>query len=144
MIVVLTILLCAASLLAADAADEARQTEIAFARAFASRDAAKFFSFVDPDARFLSAKRTLSGKEEIRKGWAGLLADPQPAFSWEPERVVVNGAGNLALSTGPIHDAEGTLIGYYSSIWQKQSDGTWKIIFDGPGSAPPCPPAAAH
>ncbi len=67
----------------------------------------------------------------------------QAPFSWKPERVVANKAGTLAISTGPIHGPDGKLIGYYSSVWQKQTDGQWKIVFDGPGSAPPCPRPSA-
>ncbi|MGA7615149.1 MAG: nuclear transport factor 2 family protein [Thermoanaerobaculia bacterium] len=125
-----------AILLAAEPASEARNTEIAFAKAFADRDADAFFAFVADDAHFLSARRDLSGKAEIRQVWSEYLKKQTPPFSWEPERVVTNAAGDLALSTGPIHDPEGKLLGYYSSIWQKQADGTWKIIFDGPGACP--------
>jgi ketosteroid isomerase-like protein len=122
---------------AVDRADEVRKAEIAFARAFADRDQAKFFSFVADDANFLGPKRTLSGKDEVKSVWTNYLKDPQPPFSWEPERVVVNRKGDLGLSTGPIHDAAGKHIGNYSSIWQRQRNGTWKVIFDGPG-APVC------
>jgi ketosteroid isomerase-like protein len=126
--------LVAMPVLAADRAGEVRTTEIAFARAFADRDAAKFFSFVSDDAHFLSAKRTMNNKSEVKSVWTNYFKDPKPPFSWAPERVVVNGKGDIGLSTGPILDADGKHIGNYSSIWQRQRDGTWKIIFDGPGS----------
>ena|SRR6476620_10723245 len=122
---------------AADRADEVRKAEIAFAQAFADRDQAKFFTFVADDAHFLGPKRTLNGKEEVKSVWTNYLKDPQAPFSWTPERVVVNARGDLGLSTGPVLDAGGKHIGNFSSIWQRQRNGTWKVIFDGPG-APVC------
>jgi ketosteroid isomerase-like protein len=119
-------------------AEQVRQAEIEFARAFADRDQAKFFSYVANDANFLSAHKTLSGKEEIVKTWSGFFKDAAAPFSWAPERVVVNARGDLGLSTGAVRDPKGELVGNYSSIWQRQKDGTWKVIFDGPGAPAPC------
>lgn len=120
---------------AADPAAEVRQAETAFAKAFADRDAAKFATFVADDAKFMSAKRTLSGKAEVMAVWSESMKNPQ--FSWRPERVTTNAAGDLGLSTGPVFDANGKHILDYVSTWQKQKDGTWKVVFDGPG-APVC------
>ena len=120
-------------------AEQVRQAEIEFASAFADRDQARFFSYVAEDASFLSAHKTLSGKEEIVKTWSGFFKDAAAPFSWAPERVVVNSRGDLGLSTGAVRNPKGELIGNYSSIWQRQTDGSWKAIFDGPGSPAPCP-----
>lgn len=127
-------LLSAMPPVARDRAGEVRQAEIAFAKAFADRDPVKFFGFVAEDAHFLSSGRTLSGKEEVKSVWSGYLKDKRAPFSWSPERVVVNARGDLGLSTGPVLDASGRHVGDYSSIWQRQSDGGWKVIFDGPGA----------
>ena len=120
------------------AVEDVRDAEIAFAKAFADRDAAKFFTYVLDDATFLSRRGTLSGKPEVMRVWSDYLKPERAPFSWHPERVVVNGAGDLGLSTGPVRDAEGKHIGDFASVWQKQKDGTWKVVFDGPGSGPPC------
>ena len=114
--------------------EDVANAERAFAKAFADRDQAKFMTMVAPDANFLSF-RTLRGKDAVAKGWSRLFEGPAP-FSWGPERVEVTADGKLGLSTGPIYDTNGKHTGDYSSIWQKQSDGSWKVIFDGPGSAP--------
>jgi pimeloyl-ACP methyl ester carboxylesterase/ketosteroid isomerase-like protein len=116
--------------------EEVADAEIAFAKAFADRDAAKFFAMVAPDATFIGGLRTMRGKDAVVKGWTRLLEGPQAPFSWGPERVEVTADGKLGLSTGPIYDPKGVHAGDYSSIWQKQGDGSWKVIFDGPGSAP--------
>ncbi len=133
---ILTILI-ACTAFAADSASEVRDSEVAFAKAFAERDATKFFAFLTDDANFLGPKRTLAGKAEVMKVWSEYLKAEKAPFSWQPERVVVNAKGDLGLSTGPVHNAEGKHIGNYSSIWQRQADGSWKIVFDGPG-APVC------
>ena len=122
----------------ASAADNVRATETAFAQAFADRDANAFFAFIADDATFLSKGSTLTGKAEVVKAWSAYFKNAKAPMSWKPERVVTNAAGDLGLSTGPVVAANGNYIGEYSSIWQKQADGTWKIVFDGPG-APACP-----
>jgi ketosteroid isomerase-like protein len=119
------------------ASDEVRGAEIAFAKAFADRDKPLFLSMVAEDANFIGPNRTLAGRSAVAEGWAQLLDSPEPAFSWGPERVAVNGDGTLGLSTGPIKDKEGKVVGHYSSIWQRQADGSWKVIFDGPGCPQP-------
>ena len=120
-------------------AKQVRKAEIDFARAFVDRDQSKFFNSIADDASFLGPHRTLAGKDEIVKVWSGYFKDDAAPFSWAPERVVVNAAGDLALSTGAVRDSKGELVGNYSSIWQRQKDGSWKVIFDGPGSPAPCP-----
>jgi pimeloyl-ACP methyl ester carboxylesterase/ketosteroid isomerase-like protein len=128
----------AAGVQAANPVEEVRQAEIAFARAFADRDQARFFSFVADDAAFSSALRTLAGKKAVVERWSRFFATPAAPFSWGPERVIVNAAGTIGLSTGPVFDGEGNISGNFSSIWTKQPDGSWKVLFDGPGSPPAC------
>ena len=123
------------------AAAAVKEAETAFAKAFADRDQAKFFGFVAEDANFLSPNRTLAGKAQVTETWSRFFKESTAPFSWRPERVVVNGSGDIGLSMGPVMDPAGKHIGNFSSVWQKQKDGAWKVIFDGPGS-PVCPPEA--
>jgi ketosteroid isomerase-like protein len=39
-------------------------------------------------------------------------------------------SGTLALSSGPIHDPNGKQVGTFSSIWRREPDGRWLIVFD--------------
>jgi ketosteroid isomerase-like protein len=133
--VILALLTVAASSKPVDRSDEVRATEIAFAKAFADRDSAKFFDFLTDDAHFLGGKRAMNNRTEVETVWSNYFKDAKAPFRWEPERVVVNAKGDLGLSTGPVYDAEGKHISNYSSIWQRQSNGRWKIVFDGPGGA---------
>ena len=134
---VIAIFLFAAVSAFADAVDDVRNSEIAFAKAFADRDQTKFFSFIADDATFLSARGTLKGKAEVVKRWSEFFKSKEAPFSWRPERVVVVNDGKLGLSTGPVFDADGVQVGIFSSIWEKQSNGAWKVKFDGPGAPPP-------
>ncbi|HEV7240365.1 MAG TPA: alpha/beta fold hydrolase [Thermoanaerobaculia bacterium] len=129
----------------ADAIEEVRQAEIGFAKAFADRDKAKFFSYVADDAVFMGANNTLRGKQQVIDRWSRFFDNvPVAPFSWGPERVEITADGKVGFSMGPIYDAQLNHGGYYSSVWQKQGDGSWKVIIDGPGSPPaPLPQTAA-
>ena len=129
--------------LVADPVEEVRQAEIAFAKAFADRDEARFFSLVADDATFLSLGRTLPGKKAVVDVWSTFFKDRVAPFSWGPERVVVSADGKLGLSTGPIYDTEGKHAGNYISTWRRDPNGEWKVVFDGPGSGPAFLPEAA-
>lgn len=127
----------------ADPVEEVRQAEIAFAKAFVDRDQAKFFSLVADDATFLSRGTTLRGRPEVVKVWSNFFKDPVAPFDWGPERVVVSADGKLGFSIGPIVDTQGRPAGTYFSTWRRDPDGSWKVVFDGPGMAPPYMPEDA-
>lgn len=133
----LLIVLCSSLLalpLFADAVEEVRQAEISFARAFAERKADAFFAMVADDATFMGPTGTTPGKKAVYDRWSNFFKTPEAPFSWGPERVVVNAAGTIGLSTGPVYDPQGNHVGNFSSIWTKQADGSWKVLYDGPGS----------
>ena len=77
-----------------------RATEIAFAKAFADRDAKKFFSHLADDAQFLGRRNTMHGKQEVIAGWSQFFKPSVAPFRWEPEHVVTNAAGDLGFSSG--------------------------------------------
>ena len=105
-------------------------TERAFARTMADRDFAAFGSFIADDAVFFSGPKTLRGKAEVVAAWKKLYEEKEPPFSWAPEHVEVQDGGLLALSTGPVRDPAGKLIGTFTSVWRQAAPGTWRIIFD--------------
>jgi ketosteroid isomerase-like protein len=121
---------------AADRPEEVRATEIAFAKAFADRDAKKFFSYLADDAQFLGRQKTMRGKQEVITGWSEFFKSPVAPFRWQPERVVTNAAGDLGFSSGPVFDEAGVQIGTFTSTWIRQPDGSWKILFDGGSTCP--------
>jgi len=137
-VAVLFTLLIATSAFADSAADAVRASEVAFAKAFADRDSAKFFAYVLDDASFLPPPRTIAGKAAVVERWSRFFSATVAPFSWSPERVVTNAAGTIGLSTGPVYDIKGDHVANYSSVWVRQPDSSWKVLFDGPGSPAAC------
>jgi ketosteroid isomerase-like protein len=120
--------------------EQVRQAERAFAKTMADRDHAAFVRHLAGDTIFLG-RRPLRGKAEVAAAWKGFFDGPRAPFSWEPERVEVNDAGTLGISTGPVRDENGKQTGTFSSIWRREKDATWRIIFDnGCNCVPPPPP----
>jgi ketosteroid isomerase-like protein len=105
-------------------------TERAFAQTMARRDHVAFSAFVSEEAVFFSGDKPLHGRQEIANGWKRYYERPEAPFSWEPEAVEVLESGQLALSTGPVRDAKGKLIGTFTSIWRLEEPGKWRIVFD--------------
>lgn len=114
----------------ADLRQQVLDTERAFARSMAARDHEAFASFLADEAIFFSGKEPLRGKEQVATSWKRYFETADAPFSWEPERVEVLESGTLALSTGPVHDSEGKLVGTFTSIWRRETPGRWRIIFD--------------
>jgi ketosteroid isomerase-like protein len=105
-------------------------TERAFARTMAVRDHNAFTSFLSEEAVFFSGETPLRGKQQVADWWKRYFATTDAPFSWEPETVEVLESGTLALSTGPVYDAERVLIATFSSIWRQEASGQWRIVFD--------------
>ena len=105
-------------------------TERAFAKSMADRDPARFSSFLADEAIFFSGDEALRGKRRVAAAWARFFAAPEAPFSWEPDRVEVLESGTLALSTGPVRNAQGSIIARFNSIWRQDSPGIWRIVFD--------------
>ena len=139
-LLVSTVLLAAAPADRAALTEQVRQAERAFAKTMADRDHAAFVRHLADDTIFLG-RRALRGKAEVAAAWKPFFDGPRAPFSWEPERVEVNDAGTMGLSTGPVKDENGTPTGTYSSIWRRDTDGQWRIIFDNGCNCVPSPPA---
>ena len=133
----MTGLLLAALLAAPAAADtnarlqeQVRQTETAFAKTMADRDHAAFVSFLADEAVFFGSTRVLRGKAAVAAGWKPLYEAREAPFSWRPEKVEVLDSGTLALSSGPVFDPSGKQTGTFTSVWRREADGKWRIVFD--------------
>jgi ketosteroid isomerase-like protein len=111
-------------------AAEVEAREIAFAKTMADRDFAAFVRFVSGDAVFFAGDAPLRGKEAVAQGWEGFFNGPDAPFSWHPDLVEVLESGDLALSSGPVLDAAGDVVGRFNSIWRKDRDGRWLVVFD--------------
>ncbi len=104
--------------------------EIAFAKTMADRDFDAFLTFISPEAIFFNGNEALRGRDAIGQGWAAFFEDSVAPFSWHPDLVEVLESGRLALSSGPVRAASGEVIGRFNSIWRKDPDGQWRVVFD--------------
>lgn len=114
---------------------EVWRTEEAFAATMARRDFAAFQSFLSPETVFWTGgvKR---GRADVAAAWKRHYDAPQAPFSWKPEAVEVLESGTLALSSGPVFNPAGARVGTFNSVWRREPDGRWLIVFD--KGCPPC------
>ena len=109
---------------------EVLAAENAFAKTMADRDIKAFAAFLADDAVFFGRARVTRGKQLTVEAWEDLFAAPSAPFSWKAEEVYVVDSGDLAHSSGPVYTPDGKQFGTFNSIWRRQTDGTWKVVFD--------------
>jgi len=133
-------LLAVAAAATAQGSLDARRAEVfaaerAFARSMAERDFASFGRYVAEDCVFFSGDTPLRGRDAVLAAWKPFFEGPDAPFSWEPEQVEVLESGELALSTGLVKGPDGAVAARFNSIWQRQADGRWLVVFDKGGPA---------
>lgn len=110
--------------------EQVKATERAFAKTMADRDFNAFTRFVSDEAIFLNGSQVLHGKKQVAEIWKRYFDKPVAPFSWEPDQVEVLGSGGLALSSGPVKDVTGKIVGRFNSTWRMEGPGVWRIVFD--------------
>ena len=113
----------------AELAVQVRDAENAFAKTMADRDLKAFASFVAEDAFFFGPKG-LRGKKAVVDAWSKFYEGKTAPFSWRAETVEVLDTGDLAFSSGPVFDPEGKRTATFNSVWRRDADGQWKVVFD--------------
>ena len=115
------------------------QREQSFARSVAAHDAAAFADHVGQNAAFGAASREPTrGRDAIVKRWAGLIEGKRVLLRWYPSRVTMApGIDDIAWSSGPslveVLDPKAKdkyLLGAFHSVWHKDADGMWRVLFD--------------
>ena len=117
-------------------AEQVRAAETAFAKSMADRNLAAFTALLADEAVFFGGKGVMRGKAAVAADWKRFFDGAAAPFSWAPAEVEVLPSGNLGFTSGPVYDPKGQRIGTFNSVWQRQTDGTWKIVFD--KGCPPC------
>ncbi|HVB35642.1 MAG TPA: DUF4440 domain-containing protein [Candidatus Acidoferrales bacterium] len=128
---------------AMQAQDEAtiRATDVAWAKAVALKDADQTTAFYAENGTLLAPGAPLaSGKDAIRKTWAGLMGSPGFALSFAPAKIEISkGGGDSAYEIGDyqltVNGKNGkpqTVKAKYVVVWGKQTDGSWKALVDAP------------
>ncbi len=110
---------------------QVRDAENGFAATMAKRDHKAFATFIAEDAVFFGGEnRAYRGKQAVVDSWKGLYEKPEAPFSWRSEFVEVIESGKLAHSSGPVFNPKGERMGTFNSVWRRESDGSWKVVFD--------------
>jgi hypothetical protein len=84
-----------------------------------------FRAYAAPDA-VMFTPQPVNAQEFLRD-----KKDPPKAIRWQPTHAWVSCDGTLAVDTGNWQSADGKAVGYFTTVWQRQTDGSWKWIYDG-------------
>ena len=112
--------------------------ELGFARSVAEHDAAAFAGSIAPGAVFGPKRpQPLRGRDAVVAGWAGIISGKDLLLSWYPRRVVIGGEPDIAYSSGPAlyedpasETKQRFRLGAFQSIWHRDADGVWRVLFD--------------
>jgi ketosteroid isomerase-like protein len=124
-----------------------KAADIAFAQATKDRGLEGWMSFFADDA-YAGTKPSVQGKEDLRKFYQGLFARRDLKFEWAPDQAQVFASGIMGYTSGrytmSFTNFKGEPVsqsGSYVTIWQKQPDGSWKVLSDfGSQDKPPVTP----
>lgn len=128
---------------AAQLAAELEAAELAFARTMADRDHDAFVSFLADEAVFFGRGGEIRGLDAVAAAWKPLFEGVEAPFAWRPDSATVLDSGTLGLTSGPVLAPDGTRIGTFNSVWRRQPNGTWKVVFDRGCPDCECPPGGA-
>ena len=127
--------------------EEVRRAELAFAASVTENRPERFAALLAEDAVFVGGGGVTRGREAIVAAWQGYFGEQRPRFEWHPEVVELSADGSLGLTRGPwtmqTQDAQGASVelrGLFNSVWRRQADGSWRVLFD--AGCPPCPACA--
>jgi len=118
---------------------EVWRRERSFAESVDRHDTQAFAQHVSVDAVFVSDDpKPIRGRESIVEEWAGIIAGEPYALHWYPGSVQIAGDGKVALSRGLYWMESGKsdtskryAIGHFISVWSQESDGVWRVLYDG-------------
>jgi ketosteroid isomerase-like protein len=123
---------CATTTQSAPNADVLMQRDREFAKASAARGHLAWQEFMAPNAaKPANGGRMLIGPQEIGDNMLAAFASGF-ALSWQPTRAEISRGGKLGYTWGRYRAVVNgtTREGTYMTVWEKQPDGAWKVIFD--------------
>ena len=99
-------------------------------------DTEEFLSYLTGDAYFMPFNAPLARDEAIRATWEHLASMPGFSVEWAASSVDVAESGELGYTLGAFKltmEQDGVLMvttGKYVTVWNKQTDGSWKAQVD--------------
>lgn len=120
------------AMLTGPGAADVAAVERAFAKTMADRDLEAFAAFLHPDTVWFSGPggSALHGRDAVVAAWSTFYEGPDAPFAWAPDRVAVTDDGKHAMSMGPVFSPDGAEIARFTSVWQRDENGRWLILFD--------------
>ncbi|MBW8783698.1 MAG: hypothetical protein JF593_03525 [Novosphingobium sp.] len=97
--------------------------ELAFARLAQEKGQwAAFAATAAPEAEMFVPQRVKA------REWLKKRANPAVAVQWQPTEVWMSCDGSYAVTRGPWQRANA--VGYFTTVWQRQKDGSYKWLLD--------------
>jgi ketosteroid isomerase-like protein len=123
--------------------DMLRQLEAEFMKAAAERGSQGYLSYyADDSVELPNGGPIIQGKVNIAKGM-GFLDQKDNNLTWTPVGADISASGDLGYTYGTFEfrskDKDGKPVvehGKYTSIWKKQSNGSWKVVLDMGNASP--------
>jgi ketosteroid isomerase-like protein len=135
-ILILALLMCfAVTVKAQTPLQQMVQTEQAFSRMAAEKNARDAFLAFIADDGLLFRPTAVNGKKWMKEHPVP-PSDKHPQLAWKPAIAGMAAAGDLGFTTGPwefkedVSDAKPAGYGHFVTLWKKQPDGTWKFVVD--------------
>ena len=118
--------------------------ERGFAQSVETHDATAFAEHIREDTVFeAGTPAPTRGRTAVVANWSDTIAGKGQLLRWYPDIVTIGGNPDIALSHGVFwlqddspNARQRFRTGTFNTIWQKGSDGVWKVLFDW-GGAPP-------
>ncbi|MEA2327334.1 MAG: hypothetical protein QOE68_2293 [Thermoanaerobaculia bacterium] len=123
---------CATTTKSAPNAEVLLQRDREFAKQSMARGHLAWQEFMAPNAaKPANGGRMLIGPQEIGDNMLAAFASGF-TLSWEPARAEISRGGKLGYTWGRYQAVVSgkTREGTYMTVWEKQPDGTWKVLFD--------------
>jgi ketosteroid isomerase-like protein len=110
--------------------------DAAWLKVYAAKDLDKAVAFCDDEGSMLAANSPIAtGKAAIARAIASDFANND--LVWHPNKAGVARSGELGYTSGTygvrFKDAAGKMVldkGKYLTVWKKEADGSWKVLFD--------------
>jgi ketosteroid isomerase-like protein len=134
---------CSTALWAQSGEDTLLQADRDFNKATQEKRLEGWMSFMADDVVLLRGKIVL-GKDAARADLKEQWDDLRMTLTWEPKRAQMFKSGKFGYTSGRwVYNAvtekneKITRQGDYLTVWQKQADGSWKVVYDGGTPDPP-------
>jgi ketosteroid isomerase-like protein len=105
-----------------------------FNQSVVDRNQERFLSLIADGATFGGGTpNEQRGKDSISKAWSVFFDPKGPTLTWHPSKAEVLAGGDVGYTTGfsERRAPNGAVNkGNYLTVWKKQQNGSWKVIYD--------------